>query len=121
MKNRSVTMLLCAVLLIGLLAGCSNKTAGNDVPNNTTTPNAVTDGTENGIVNDTDGMIDDQNATTNNNARTRSDEPVTDRVFTDMDNAVDRTGNAIENGANRMKNAVENGVNDMTGRNTRTR
>lgn len=117
MKLRRIALLLCVVMLFTLLTACGNQ--ANDKTPNTSTPNTTTaPGTNDGTVNDTDGLIDEQDS---NQSRARTDVPVTDRVMTDMDNAMDRTGNAIENGADRMMNAAERGVNDLTGRNTSTR
>jgi len=105
------------MMLFCLLTACSS--ADNKTPDTDTTPNTTaTPGTNNGDVNDTDGLIDDQDT---NNSRARTDVPVTDRVITDMSNAVDRAGNAVENGADRILNGAERGVNDLTGQTTRTR
>lgn len=101
--KKSISLLVCLVMLLGVMTGCG-RSAENDVrPGDTDTNRpGVNDNVDTG----NDGVIGDHNEPTT------TDHPITE----DIENGIDDAGNAVRNGVDRAGNAVENATDRMTGK-----
>lgn len=112
MKKHAAAYLLSVLLLVTLFTACG----GRDMDNNQTDdmPVTVSPDANQGMVEDTDGIIDRQDT---GRSRGRTDMPVTDRLITDANDAARKAGDAVQRGAERVEDAAEQGMDDLTGRN----
>lgn len=99
--KKSISVLCCLVLLLGVMTGCG-RSAENDVqPGGTDMDRpGVNDNVDTG----NDGIIGD------NDDPTTTDRPMTD----DIENGVDNAGDAVRRGMDNVGDAVENATDRMT-------
>lgn len=99
--KKFISFTLLTVMCIALLTGCNrNSNARNNTGNNVDGKEPVT--TNDGIVDDTDGIIDDHKDD-------RDGEVVGDN---DNEGVIDRIEDDVEQGAENVKEGIENGVTD---------
>lgn len=100
--KKSISLLVCLVMLLGVMTGCG-RSAENDVrPGDTDTNRpGVNDNVDTG----TNGVIGDRDEPT------ATDHPVTD----DIENGIDNAGDAVRRGMDNVGDAVGNATDRMTG------
>lgn len=101
--KKSISLLVCLVMLLGMMTGCG-RSAENDVrPGDTDTNRpGVNDNVDTG----NDGVIG------NDESPNTTDRPVTD----DIENGIDNAGDAVRRGMDNVGDAVGNAADRMTGK-----
>lgn len=101
--KKSISLLVCLVMLLGVMTGCG-RSAENDVrPGDTDTNRpGVNDNVDTGK----DGVIG------NDESPNTTDRPMTD----DIENGVDNAGDAVRRGMDNVGDAVGNAADRMTGK-----